>query len=173
MKTYLVKFTMTMLTTMTLLSSTPAHAENKIAPTNLSDDQQYILDTMSDRHLYFDLNINSESQTVSLYFERLSQDGEWEVEQILDYPASLGQYTLLIDYYYPFQAAIKSTSDTQDTFSFQPSLTMYPSESVIDSQDTLELSGIAIDETINLTTSDKQPLINLFFVDQSKPSNYY
>ncbi|WP_338489297.1 hypothetical protein [Ruoffia tabacinasalis] len=173
MKKNLLKFTMPLLATMTMLYNAPVHAENDIAPTSLTDDQSYLLDMISDTPLYFDLTIDSESQSVNIYFERLSREGEWEVEQILDFPASQGQYTLLIDYHYPFQAAIKSTSDTEDTFTFQPSLTMYPSESVIHNQDTLKLSGIALSEPVNLTTSDKHPLVSLFLVDQSKPTNYH
>lgn len=77
---------------------------------------------------YFDLSLKDNSGTISFYFERLSDTGEWESEEIFTHDYSSDNYAIMIDTTFPFTVSFSEKYQIDQIFKYITEPLYYPRE---------------------------------------------
>lgn len=86
-------------------------AEDSDSDFELTDDQRKTINLTSNSANFFQVEYSELPYKLTVNFERLSNNNEWEVEKIAEFEVNSDSILLGIDYDYPFKTSIVNNSD--------------------------------------------------------------
>lgn len=156
-----------------LIDVPAAAAQVQIKPMEFTADQAFVLEMMWPAPNFFELEFDAVPQNITMYLERLDDDGSWRAEKLFTHEVTDSDVSLMIDLDYPLAFSFREELDEPRINKYGLSAYTYPSELKNTAEDSRYGFAAHWTDTEVSLDSGKYIIGYSALIDVSQMSSYY